>query len=177
MLFMAVLWLMPAAGWALETDEDGAYVIATSQDLVSFAQTVNDGEPAAIAVLTQDIDMAGVAIDPIGTEANLFTGTFDGKGHVISNLTIEREGVDYVGLFGRVSGGAVIKDFILRNARLSGQAFIGIVGGSNGSGTVTLDRLGFEGEALGTAQNVSGIIGVNMSSAATFVISNCYVTG
>ena len=177
MLFMAVLWLMPAVGWALETDEDGAYVIATSQDLVSFAQTVNDGEPAAIAVLTQDIDMAGVAIDPIGTEANLFTGTFDGKGHVISNLTIEREGVEYVGLFGRVSGGAVIKDFILRNARLSGQAFIGIVGGSNGSGTVTLDRLGFEGEAVGTAQNVSGIIGVNMSSAATFVITNCYVTG
>ena len=150
--------------------------IATAEALVAYAQAYNGGVKNN-AKLTADIDMSGVAIEPIGTEANLFTGTFDGQGHVISNLTIEKEGVEYVGLFGRVGGGATIKNFTLKNAKLSGQAFIGIVGGSNGSGTVTLDKLGFEGEAVGTAQNVSGIIGVNMSSAATFNISNCYVTG
>ncbi|MBQ7181368.1 MAG: hypothetical protein IJR87_08760 [Bacteroidaceae bacterium] len=177
MLVMAVLWLIPAAGWSLETDENGAYQIATSQDLVAFAQVVSEGNVSASAVLTQDIDMAGVAIEPIGSASNLFTGTFDGQEHVISNLTIEKDGVEYVGLFGVVSGGATIRNFILRNAKLSGKAFIGIVGGSNGSGVVTLDKLGFEGEAVGTEQNISGIIGVNMSSAATFRISNCYVTG
>ncbi|MBQ7180598.1 MAG: hypothetical protein IJR87_04820, partial [Bacteroidaceae bacterium] len=160
---------------------DGSYTniaeISTADDLVAFSQAVNGGAPSSMAILAADIDMSGVAIDPIGTEANLFTGTFDGQGHVINNLTIEKEGVEYVGLFGRVGGGATIKNFTLKNAKLSGQAFIGIVGGSNGSGTVTLDKLGFEGEAVGTAQNVSGIIGVNMSSAATFRISNCYVTG
>ncbi len=150
--------------------------ISTPEDLVAFSEAVNSGG-AQNGFLTADIDMSGVTIEPIGTEANLFTGTFDGQGHVISNLTIEKEGVEYVGLFGRVGGGATIKNFTLKNAKLSGQAFIGIVGGSNGSGTVTLDKLGFEGEAVGTAQNVSGIIGVNMSSAATFRISNCYVTG
>ena len=151
--------------------------IGTAADLVAFSEAVNAGAVDAVAALTADIDMTGVTIEPIGTEANLFIGTFDGQGHVISNLTIEKEGVEYVGLFGRVSGGATIKNFTLKNAKLSGKAFIGIVGGSNNSGVVTLDKLGFEGEAIGTNQNVSGIIGVNMSSAATFRISNCYVTG
>ena len=150
--------------------------IASAEDLVAYANDYNAGKKN-YAKLTADIDMSGVAIEPIGTTENLFTGTFDGQGHVINNLTIEKEGVEYVGLFGVVGGGATIKNFTLKNAKLSGKAFVGIVGGSNGSGTITLDKLGFEGEALGTEQNISGIIGVNMSSAAAFIISNCYVTG
>ena len=160
---------------------DGTYAnitsISTAEDLVAFSEAVNGGATSSPAILTADIDMSGVAIEPIGTTDNLFTGTFDGKGHVISNLTIEKEGVEYVGLFGVVGGGATIKDFTLKNAKIVGKAFVGIVGGSNNGGTITLDKLGFEGEALGTEQNISGIIGVNMSSAATFRISNCYVTG
>ncbi|MCR5435413.1 MAG: hypothetical protein K6F20_13630 [Bacteroidaceae bacterium] len=151
--------------------------IATAQDLVAFSEAVNGGKADLNAILTADIDMSGVAIEPIGSQSNLYMGTFDGQGHIISNLTIEKPGTDYVGLFGCVSGGATIKNMVLKNAKIVGNAFIGIVGGSNGGGTVKLDCLGFEGEAVGTAQNVSGIIGVNMGSSATFLISNCYVTG
>ena len=120
--------------------------------------------------------MANVAgFSPIGNQSNLYTGTFDGEFHTISNFTIE--GGDYTGLFGVVGGGATIKNFVMKNASIKGNAFIGIIGGSNGGGTITIDALGFEGEAIGAAQNASAIIGVNMGSAAAFTISNCYVIG
>ncbi len=175
-----------ADGNYANASNDGVVRIGTAEALVAYSAFINGGTDAD-AILTADIDMSGVDYTPIGCEANLFTNSFDGQGHIISNLTVTK-GVDvsgtmggvangYVGLFGAVSGGATIKNFTLKNARLSGPAFIGVVGGSYGDGTVTIDAVGFEGEAIGTAQNVSGIIGVNMNSTATFHISNCYVTG
>ena len=171
----------------LQKNEEGIYEIGTANQFAQFASIVNAGEVDAKAVLMADVDLSGIDFTPIGNKANLYTGTFDGQGHVISNLTVTK-GVDadasmgsvadgYVGLFGAVTGGATIKNFTLKNAKLSGSAFIGVIGGSYGSGIVTIDAVGFEGEAIGEKQNVSGIIGVNMGSSATFKISNCYVTG
>lgn len=67
--------------------------------------------------LTQDIDLAGVDFTPIGggvgvqgsyQGANVFSGTFDGAGHTISNLRIQKDGSAssawQYGLFGIVSG-------------------------------------------------------------------------
>jgi hypothetical protein len=171
----------------LQKNEEGIYEIGTGNQFAQFASIVNAGEVDAKAVLMADVDLSGIDFTPIGNKANLYTGTFDGQGHVISNLTVTK-GVDadasmgsvadgYVGLFGAVTGGATIKNFTLKNAKLSGSAFIGVIGGSYGSGLVTVDAVGFEGEAIGEQQNVSGIIGVNMGSSASFKISNCYVTG
>ena len=171
----------------LQKNEEGIYEIGTANQFAQFASIVNGGESDAKAVLMADVDLSGIDFTPIGNKANLYTGTFDGQGHVISNLTVTK-GVDadasmgnvadgYVGLFGAVTGGATIKNFTLKNAKLSGSAFIGVIGGSYGSGLVTVDAVGFEGEAIGEQQNVSGIIGVNMGSSASFKISNCYVTG
>ena len=159
----------------METDADGFYNIKNASQLMWFASAVNNGDISLKARLTADIDMAGVEAVPIGKGVG-FDGTFDGQGHVISNFTIQST-QDYTGLFSLVKGGAVIKGFTMKNAKIEGTAFVGIIGGSTGSGTIVIDRVGFEGEAIGTAQNVSGIIGVNMNSTAVFKISNCYVTG
>ena len=159
-----------------QRDGDGFYVLYDAQELSWFAAMVNSGNTTLNARLADDIDMANVAgFSPIGNQSNLYTGTFDGEFHTISNFTIE--GGDYTGLFGVVGGGATIKNFVMKNASIKGNAFIGIIGGSNGGGTITIDALGFEGEAIGAAQNASAIIGVNMGSAAAFTISNCYVIG
>ena len=173
----------------LTVDADGYFNIADAAGIRWFAAYVNDvtnvSHLYSNARLTADIDMTGMMTEPIGKaqsesdsyNANMgFRGTFDGQGHVISNFTLQQSSL-YAGLFGVVNDGAVIKNFIMRNAQISGTAFVGIIGGSNGSGTITIDRVGFEGEAVGTAQNVSGIIGVNMGSTASFNISNSYVTG
>ena len=153
------------------------YEIATAADLVEFANAVNAGDTKAGAELTADIDMAGVEYTPAGIVGAPYTGIFNGKGHKISNLVINKSD-DYAGLFGVVGGGVVIKNFTLDSTcSITGTAFVGVIGGSNGSGTITIDHVANEGTVSGTAQNVSGIIGVNMSSAATFKISNVYTTG
>lgn len=50
--------------------------------------------------LENSIDMDGVDWLPIGNSTEPFTGSFDGKGNVIKNLSIIRANNKYVGLFG-----------------------------------------------------------------------------
>ena len=40
--------------------------------------------------LTADLDLTDVAITPIGNLSTPFTGTFDGSGHTLANLTINQ---------------------------------------------------------------------------------------
>ena len=170
---------------------DGVYQLANVAHMVIFSANVNSGETSANAVLLNDIDMAGKLLDdgtpdpegllftPIGNQqnGNLYKGTFDGQGHTLKNLVIDT-GMDYTGLFGGVGGGFVAKNFIIdKNSYIGGGAFIAVVGGSNGSGDVTMEQIGMEGRVVGTAQNAGGIYGCNMSSEAHPIIRNCYVTG
>ena len=61
---------------------------------------------------------------------------------------------------------------------ITGDAYVaGFIGGSNGSGEIVMENLGYEGRVTASAQNAGGIIGCNMSSAATFILRNCYSTG
>ena len=159
-----------------EVDADGYVKIVSPQTLVKFAELVNGGQTGIKARMYNDIDMNGVAYTPAGNQGSLFVGEFDGQGHTISNLTIS--GGDYTGLIGVIGGGAVVKNFVLDSTcSISGNAFCGIVGGTNGSGNVYLTNLGNEGNVTGTAQNVCGILGVDMGGSATLFITNCYVTG
>lgn len=71
--------------------------------------------------LANDIDMTGWTLPPIGTDDNPFLGTFDGKSHTISGLTVSNKSnltkpnaitynkqPEIVGLFGVVGDG--VKD-------------------------------------------------------------------
>ena len=159
------------------TPVNGYYEIGDGSQLAWFSNYATK-YPTVKARLTADIDMDGnmTRFAPIGTQASLFVGEFDGQGHVISNLTIN--GGDYTGLIGVIGGGAVIKNFVLDNTcSINGNAFCGIVGGTNGGGDVYLSNLGNEGTVTGAAQNASGILGVDMGGSATLHITNCYVTG
>ena len=170
---------------------NGYYQVGTAEELVQVAKIVNElGFVNAKVQLTADLDMADVAYTPIGTPANKYVSTFDGQGHKISNLVVT-EGTDvngtldgttrlksFAGVFGVVGGGATIMNFTLDNTcSISASAFTGIIGGSSGSGTITMLNLGNEGNVSAEFQNAGGIIGVNMGSAATFYIKNCYTTG
>ena len=89
MAFVLCLSLLPAA--ALATDEAGGpqgvgtaddpYLIGTLDELKWFRDAVNEGNTGISAKLTADIrfrDGSG-AWEPIGTETNPYTGTFDGN--------------------------------------------------------------------------------------------------
>ena len=49
-----------------------------------------------------------------------FSGVFEGRGYKISNLTISRSSERYVGLFGSVTGEAILSDVVLENVNVNG---------------------------------------------------------
>ena len=180
-----IRWIDEKLGYKEYDDDDviptdTLMAISSPQDFLKFQQAVNiHGLSSLSGRLDADIDLSSVSsqLEPIGMGSNIYTGIFDGQGHTISGLTMRRSS-NYVGLFGIVGGGATIKNFILdETCSISGNAFVGIIGGSNGSGTVTMECLGNEGSVTAAAQNAGGIFGCNMGGKATPIFRNCYVTG
>ncbi|MGN0234171.1 MAG: hypothetical protein ACI4B5_07115 [Bacteroidaceae bacterium] len=162
----------------VEPDEEGFLPLATAGQYVWFTRMVANNNPKLKGRLTADIDLSGLTVEPIGTQQNPYTGTFDGGLHCISGLNISKPDNMFVGLFGAVSGGVEIRNLILgSDCYIAGKGYVGLVGGSTGGGTATLTNLGNEGIVTGSAQNVAGIIGCSDGSACRFLMTNCYVTG
>ena len=99
------------------------YLISNLADLQTLASTVNSGTTYAgkYFELTADIkvnpdgtNLAGndaTTLLPIGTEKAPFTGNFDGKQHVVSNIKVvynnSTMGDGGLGLFGKMNGGTL----------------------------------------------------------------------
>lgn len=103
--------------WLGSGTAESPYLISTPNDLVRLSSTTSLLN--AHYKLLNDIDMAGVSITPIGipsvnsSEATIFTGTFDGNGYAIKNLTISQTKAPYMGFFAQNAG--VIKNLMLIN--------------------------------------------------------------
>ncbi|MGN5520159.1 YDG domain-containing protein, partial [Halopseudomonas sp. Lyrl_26] len=68
--------------------------------------------------------------------SNRFTGTFDGLGHVISDLFIDRGTTNYVGLFGHTDT-ATLRHVGLENSDITGQSGVGGLVGFQRDGTIS----------------------------------------
>ena len=100
---------------------DNVSCINSREGLATLANEVNNGDNKSgkIIYLTSDLDLGGkfdndgkalngnISWTPIGTGSNPFSGTFDGNGHIISNMYINRPNDDNNGLFGRAENGFV----------------------------------------------------------------------
>lgn len=86
--------------------------LETVDDVKNFSEAVNNGANCMglFVYLNADIDFGGVAMQPIGKLENGFEGTFDGNGHVISNLNISSDS-QTVGFIG-YSRGMTIRNLI-----------------------------------------------------------------
>lgn len=159
----------------------GARKISTAAQLASLASDISSGFANAniSVILESDIDMQGITdYEGIGSQECPFQGIFDGQGHVISNLTVNSTS-DFKGLFGAVSGGAVIKNVTLDSScSISGANYVaGIAGGSTGYGLVTIENCGNEAQVYASVRNSAGILGSNVGGTALFRITNCYNAG
>ena len=167
-----------AVGKAAEA-VDGVYQLVNAGNLLWWAQYVNAGHADANAVLTADVDLSAAKYAPAGNTENVFKGSFDGQGHAVT-LALNNSGLNYQGLFGTATDGATIKNVVVKGS-ISGKSYVGgIVGGSNGSvddKKLSIINCGNEATITAAEANGAGIIGVNMSGAAHFYISNCYNVG
>ncbi len=104
----------------------------------------------------------GAGFFPLGGAATAFTGSFNGRNYVISNLYVERADdvpgedpdddvdSDYIGLFGRTSG-ALIRNVQLENAYVKGFRYVGALVGRAQSSTIENVRVNVS--AAADAQN------------------------
>jgi hypothetical protein len=113
--------------------------------------------------LANDIDLGGIAnFKPIGDYAHTFTGTFDGRGHVLKNLTIVTQGAD-AAMFDDMSG--TIKNLTLARVKVvaSGEnATAGALVKILQAGAV-VDHVTVSGRVKHAGQfgQVGGLIGLN----------------
>ena len=117
---------------------------------------------------------------PIGNSNNSFNGYFDGNGHTISHLWINRSDTDYIGLFGYVRNGHISNLHII-NSAIEGKYYVGgVIGYYEHTGNSetwrerTISNCSFNGIIKGE-QYVGGLIAY-ISSEATNVhlkISDC----
>jgi hypothetical protein len=142
--------------WAMKSDNNEGYPYLTSrQDFgtpenpypISSAEELNlIGADTSLLdkcfVLVNDIDMSvydGTQYNVIGNQFEPFTGTFDGQGHKISNLTYEV--IDYVGYLGQVglfgcTQEATIKNLGLENVYFMGDITVGGLAGNQYGGSI-----------------------------------------
>ncbi|MCL2140198.1 MAG: hypothetical protein FWH42_00745 [Dehalococcoidia bacterium] len=169
--------------------------VTGSKPISSRAELEKIGDDASYPLngvyhLSQNIDLSGGEWVPIGdnstdSNASRFTGTFDGQGFVISDMTITGSDYQYVGLFGFVDN-ATIKNVGMENTNITavinknnphGACAGGIAGFAIGStiancyntGDVTANTSG------GAWASAGGIVGTAYTNSIT--ITNCYNTG
>src|SRR5690606_30825216 len=111
-----------------------AYMLVNDVDQL---QAMNNNISGHYA-LGRDIDASetaewngGLGFAPVGSSGARFNGSFDGRGHYISGLTIQRPGTRYVGLFGyaeRVS----MYNVNLIDVDIGGGSYVGALLGYGG---------------------------------------------
>lgn len=126
---------------------------------------------------------------PIGeesTEGTPFTGTFDGAGYEITDLTINRQDEDYIGMFAEVGTPGTVTGISVVDVNVIGNIAVGGIVGNN-EGTVT--KASASGSIISTgpdtpysSSDVGGIAGqnsgtVSKSSASGDVTGNSSVGG
>ncbi|AJY45865.1 hypothetical protein TM49_09545 [Martelella endophytica] len=112
----------------------------------------------------------GAGFEPIGNGSSQFTGTFDGEGHVITGLTINRSDTDYVGLFGSAGSGSILRNVGLVGGSVSGSGYVGGLAGYNYG---KISNAYATGSVSGGSYYVGGLVGFNDDGT----ISNAYATG
>jgi hypothetical protein len=162
-----------AGGSGTEADP---YEVATLEQLQLIADTLYlDKHFIQIA----DIDAGetatwhdGLGFDPIGWMAferdslwidiigEPFTGTYNGNGFIIKDLTINREDSEFIGLFGYVEKG-VIKNMTLENVHVTG---LSSVGGLVGRNLGFIENAIIEGFVTGKGRTVGGLVGSNANN-------------
>lgn len=150
-----------------------SFVAAQSIEFAGGSGNPND--PFIITTAEQLDNDLGSEWEPIGSQANPFTGTLNGNGFTISNLTIQQSQTNDAGLFGATATNAVITFVILKNVNINiaDQDNVGAIVGYNEG---TIENSLAEGTVKGN-NSVGGLIGYNNNGNITFLLSKVTVEG
>lgn len=105
---------------------------------------------------------AGAGFMPLGDAMTSFGGRFDGLGHVVTGLVINRPTTDFVGLFGFINGARIL-NVGLTNGSVSGGNYVGGVAGKVWTGS---DKIGncYNTSSVSGNSFVGGVAGFSYGS-------------
>ncbi len=155
------------------------YLISSLENLYWLSQSDTVWNDSAYYQQTTDIDASptttwddSAGFSPIGSFGNEFVGNYDGDGHTISNLFINRPGQNQVGLFGAVNN-SELQNLGLPDVQVTGGGRVGALFGlTNGSTTITNSYSsgtvtgGINTGGLGGSLNTDLVASSNYSSAS-----------
>ena len=158
---------------------DNVSCINSREGLATLANEVNNGDNKSgkIIYLTSDLDLGGkfdsdgnaldgnISWTPIGTYSNPFSGTFDGNGHIISNMYVNLDKI--TGLFNYVLYGK-LKSFGIESSYVyTSNEGSAAIAGTISSGTISGV---FNGAVVKSSSSPSGIV----RSLVTSTLKNSY---
>lgn len=155
------------------------YLISSPSDLDSLGATSADWSKNF--KMTADINMSGYTgtqYKIIGNSTTKFTGSFDGNGHAIRNLTYSTiTSGNYVGLFGYTNG-AAIQNLGLEDVYIhTGGGSMGGLVGYQVSGTITscYTTGSVTANSSSSYAYAGGLVGYQSSGAITSSYSTCSI--
>lgn len=159
------------------TKTDGVYHITNAAEFAQYINELNNapvtGEhryDKAKVVLDSDIDLGGAVLNVSG-EGYMFSGSFDGNGHTVSNFTVERtDGSYYTGLFSAYMSSetnAIIKNLTVKNGTVisNGKQVAAIVPSVNENATI--ENCHAIGCVVSGVKKVGAVAGYVEGSSAT----------
>lgn len=171
--------------------EADPYLIKSKADLIELRNGVNGSsqhykgehfkQTADIDLTEGDGTFSGIGTD--GYSSHIFGGIYDGDGHSISNLTINGLGADakgkaskanstsFVGLFGYVENGGVIKNLTIASGDISGWQYAGGIAGYNDGLIANCRNLATVKTAYAYSAGIAGYLTENGA------VSGCYNAG
>ena len=154
-----------------QQDADGFYMLYNAGNVEWISQQVADNNIDLDCKLMNDIDFENIENlhSPIGpTDGRKYNATFDGQGHRIKNMIINRPDTERQGFFGDLRGnpnsrgeGTVIKNLIIdKSCSITGALRTGgITGtGQNSAKEIIIMNCVNEASITTTAKNAGGIL-------------------
>ena len=164
---------------------DGYYELRNAGNVEWFGEQIAAGNLTYCAKLMNDIDFLNRENlhSPIGPNTTYkFNGTFDGQGHRIKNMIINRPYDNNIGFFGFLRGNnapTTVRNLIIDSScSITGNNRIGGITGSyqNGGSTITIENVVNEA-TINANQDAGGIFGGHEAGEPTIIIRNCVNTG
>lgn len=148
--------------------ENDPYEISNGAEFAYFVDQVNSGNTYGNKYirLSDDIDLGGNELSPIGSESVPFKGNFDGNGKAIKNLAISSD-QDFIALFRYNSG--TISSLYLDNVQIYSPNCLGGIAAYNYG---TIDGCGVRSGELKAGTNGGNIGGIVSDNSGT--VSRCF---
>lgn len=173
-----------------EQDADGFYMLYNVGNVEWISQQVADNNIDLDCKLMNDIDFENIENlhSPIGpNNGRKYNATFDGQGHRIKNMIINRPDNEMQGFFGDLRGnpnsrgqGTVIKNLIIdKSCSITGGMRTGGITGAGQNNAMEINIINCVNEASITSptNNVAGIVGGSHGNHPIWKITNCVNTG